>query len=261
MKNETVGAPIKNRSGFVKANMRTRTKSPKKESRYFDEKTQASIVAFQNAATQKEKHEIYRREIMPAFEKLVENLIHIYKFTSLYDTFDDLKLDCVHFLYETLEKFKAEKGTKAFSYFNIVARNWLSVKSKKKAAALKKTISINNVDALSRNDKILLDDKIVVNEKGELAAQVESIKIDSILTVLEEIKTKVKTENEINCIDSIFLIFENINNVDLLNKTAVLIYMKELSGLSSKQLTLTMSSIKKHYRKLKLDPDILDLFC
>jgi hypothetical protein len=260
MKNETVPEVALKKTGFVKTNRKPRKAGAKKEARYFDEKTQASIVAFQNATTSKEKHAIYRNEIMPAFEKLVENLIHIYKFTSLYDTFDDLKLDCIHFLYETLEKFKAEKGTKAFSYFNIVARNWLSVKSKKKAASLKKTFSMNNVEGMSKNDKSLLDDKIVIHEKNARNSHSPNLKIESILTILHEIKTKVKTDNEINCINSIFLIFENINSIDLLNKTAVLVYMRELSGLTSKQLTLAMSSIKKHYKKLKQDPEILDLF-
>ena len=52
------------------------------------------------------------------------------------------------------------------------------------------------------------------------------------------------------CINSIITIFENIDEVDLLNKNAILLYMRELSGLSPKQLTTTMQSIKKYYKKL-----------
>ena len=46
----------------------------------------------------------------------------------------------------------------------------------------------------------------------------------------------------------------NIDEIDLLNKSAVLLYMRELSGLSSKQLTTAMQSIKRHYKKTKVDP-------
>ena len=72
--------------------------------------------------------------------------------------------------------------------------------------------------------------------------------------MLYEIRTKVKTENELSCINSIITIFEKIDDIDLLNKSAILLYMRELSGLSPKQLTTTMQSVKKHYRRMKADP-------
>jgi len=55
------------------------------------------------------------------------------------------------------------------------------------------------------------------------------------------------------CINSIITIFENIDNIDLLNKNAILLYMRELSGLSPKQLTTTMQIVKKHYKKIKIE--------
>ena len=54
------------------------------------------------------------------FEKLVENLILIYRFARGGETFHVLKNDCVTFLYETLYKFDNSKGTKAFSYFSVI---------------------------------------------------------------------------------------------------------------------------------------------
>ena len=48
-----------------------------------------------------------------------------------------LKSDCVSFLYETLEKFDPSKGSKAFSYFNVVAKNWLIIQSKKRVKNFK----------------------------------------------------------------------------------------------------------------------------
>jgi hypothetical protein len=48
-------------------------------------------------------------------------------------------------------------------------------------------------------------------------------------------------------------IFKDIDKVDLLNKSAVLLYMRELTGLSPKQLTAAMQIIKKHYVKSRYD--------
>ena len=49
----------------------------------------------------------------------------------------------------------------------------------------------------------------------------------------------------------------NIDDIDLLNKGAILVYMRELSGLSPKQLATAIQSIKKYYKKIKVeDQDI-----
>ena len=77
--------------------------------------------------------------------------------------------------------------------------------------------------------------------------------IEGTVTLLYDIRSKVKTENELTCINAIITIFENIDDIDLLNKSAILLYMRELSGLTPKQLTTTMQSIKKHYKKIKTD--------
>jgi hypothetical protein len=76
---------------------------------------------------------------------------------------------------------------------------------------------------------------------------------ENILDLLNEIKDKTKTDNEKVCVNAIITVFQNIDNIDLLNKSAVLLYMRELSGLNPKQLTMTMQIIKKHYRRLRTD--------
>ena len=224
---------------------------------YFNAGTQAAIVAYQKAAgpepeKKKERDRLYVKEIMPAFEKLVENLINIHKFTSLHDTYDDLKNDCVNFLFETIGKFDATRGTNAFSYFNVVAKNWLIIKTKQKSQRIKRSVSLDDPEALSVNEQRIVEDHSTVPAQDELLMNEHSAK--AVVTLLYEIRAKVKTENELACINSIITIFENIDDIDLLNKSAILLYMRELSGLSPKQLTTTMQTVKKHYRRLKIDP-------
>jgi hypothetical protein len=68
---------------------------------------------------------------------------------------------------------------------------------------------------------------------------------------LEEIKGRLKNDSEIRTIESIIYIFKYINEVDLLNKRAVFFYIREMTGLSAKQLTTNMAVIKKHYKELR----------
>jgi hypothetical protein len=189
---------------------------------------------------------------MPAFEKLVENLINIHKFTSLHDTYVELKNDCVNFLFETIGKFDGARGTNAFSYFNVVAKNWLIIKTKQKSQRIKRSVSLDDPDSLSANENKIIEEHCTVQSQETIIEQENSAQ--GVLSLLYEIRTKVKSENELACINSIITIFENIDDIDLLNKSALLLYMRELSGLSPKQLTTSMQNIKKQYKKFKIDP-------
>ena len=116
-----------------KKTRRIRRKRGKGSSKlYFDASTHDAILRFQKSDSDEERDKIYTSEILPAFDKLAENLIFIHGFSKPFGGFESLKNDCVSFLYETLEKFDATRGTKAFSYFNVVAKNWLIIQSKKK---------------------------------------------------------------------------------------------------------------------------------
>lgn len=221
------------------------------ERMYFNTGTQAAIVEYQTEPDKRVRDRLYVERIMPAFNKLAENLINIHKFTSLHDSYDDLKADCVNFLFETIRKFDGTRGTNAFSYFNVVAKNFLIIKTKQRIAKSRRSVSLDDPEALSQAERRMFDEHCTISPadatfENERTAQ-------DILTMLYEIRGKVKTENELACINAIITVFENINDIDLLNKSAVLLYMRELSGLSSKQLTTTMQMIKKYYKKVKGD--------
>lgn len=218
---------------------------------YFNSGTQDAIVKYQSEKLKKEKDKLYVASILPAFEKLVENLINIHKFTGMHDTYDELKNDCVNFLFETIHKFDADRGTNAFSYFNVVAKNWLIIRTKQKTQRTKKSVSLDDPASLTAHETIIIEEHNVVPSQDLLFDSAGSV--ENTISLLYEIRSKVKTENELTCINSIITIFENIDEIDLLNKSAVLLYMRELSGLSPKQLTTAMQSIKRHYKKSKSD--------
>ena len=231
-------------------------RAKKKTNFYFTDKTQAAIVSFQECKDVKTREKLYRYEILPAFDKLSENLILMHNFLGLYKTHEELKNDCVAFLYEKLDKFDESRGTKAFSYFNVVAKNWLIINSKQRVKQLKRHVSIQST-SLDRDTWELIEKHQIVPPQDEMIISRE--KSESILKLLYRIKKKLKNKNEAKCIDSIIILFQNQHELDFLNKRAIFLYLRELSGLNAKQLTITMSSIKKHYRELSRS-DLFDLF-
>lgn len=240
---------------------------------YFNENTQRAIELYQTSNDQGEREKLYAEKIYPAFEQLVEKLICIYKFSGLYDSHEDLKSDCITFLYQTLHKFDPSRGTKAFSYFNVVARNWLIVRSKKRQQTVQKMVSLDARDAYDREGYSHISSGGSPGMSGggtrlidQLAEELTTPGQDEKMMLIErsrrlkgllsEIRAKLTNENELKCIDSIASLFEMSDELPMLNKRAVFTYIREMSGLSRKQLTLAISTIKRHYNELKMDDDL-----
>jgi len=185
---------------------------------------------------------------MPAFDKLVESLIFIYGFASPNEPMEHMKNDCVTFLYESLHKFDATRGTKAFSYFNVVARNWLVISSKNRQKKVKRFVSIEDLkESKSAEAEMYRNSQIGSTPEDQM---IEALKRDSILEVLKKIKKLLNQVHEHACMDAIITVFEQIDDLDFLNKRAVFVYVKNISNLNQKQMGSAMSIIRKHYRTI-----------
>jgi hypothetical protein len=222
--------------------------SRKKKNNYFTLETHNAIREYQQSPTIEIRHEIYVARILPAFNKLAENLIFIHRFAKTPEAFERLKSDCVTFLYETLLKFDPDRGTKAFSYFNVVAKNWLIIQSKKQAKHSKRTLSIDEIEEATGADISFHESFRVGPTQENNLIKNESLK--DLENILLDIKKQLKTEKEHACMDAIISLFERVDDLELLDKRAVFVYLRDISNLSPKQLSVTMSKIRKHYREI-----------
>lgn len=225
---------------------------------YFHSGTQAAIEEFQKTECHLERDKIYTVDILPAFEKLSENLIFIHKFTALHETLEDLKNDCVSFLYETLYKFDASRGTKAFSYFNVVAKNFLIIKSKQRSNVLRRNISIEDQRRFSPHEKHAYNDKNIEEDPETALIKLSDTKM--LFEMIGHLKDHAKSDNEKACINAVLTLFENANNLEFLNKRAVFVYLREMSGLTPKQLTTSISNLKKKYNALRQNDEFRIFF-
>lgn len=238
------------------ANKATKPKKTKKRP-YFGKDAHNAVVRYQTAELRIEKNKIYTSDIKPSFEKLAENLIFIHGFSYSQDHFIQLKNDCVSFLFEILEKFDPSKGSKAFSYFNVCAKNFLIIQSKKRVKNRNRHVSIHDENLSFRDKSYIESHQISPSPEDSFILKEE---IATIHIVNEKLKDKITNANEKLCIDAIITLFNNIEDLDFLNKRAVFVYLREISGLNPKQLSVAMSGIRKQYRELAKNNDEYVLF-
>jgi hypothetical protein len=222
---------------------------------YFSDKTQEQIIVYQQEPDTEKKKKIYVKEILPAFDSLVENLINVYGFSVMYESKQDLKHECLQFLYTAVDKFNAEKGSKAFSYFNVVAKNWLTIKSKQNMKRAQSYISIDDRDNLSKED--LEQIETYQFQPGFEEAYTVVNTHEQLTKLIAGVENKIKTENEKMVVNAIKVLITNLEDVDLLSKRAILLYVRELTTLSSKQLSIVLSSLKRYYRDVKNTDDFI----
>jgi hypothetical protein len=123
--------------------------------RYFTEDTEAAIAEYLASTNQAERYHIYSTRIHYALYKLAENLIHTFKFYyTEVDSLEDLKHEVICFLIEKLDYFDPTKGSKAFSYFSIVGKNYLILYNNNNYKKKKITTDVMDAD---EDDGVLRD--------------------------------------------------------------------------------------------------------
>jgi hypothetical protein len=111
---------------------------------YWTDNTEQAIIDYNNSENEDKKNKLYKDEIEYPFNKLAENIINTFKFSYFDDCFADVQHEVVVFLIMNIHKYNPSKGSKAFSYFSVVAKNYLILNNN---ANYKKYKSHDSIDA------------------------------------------------------------------------------------------------------------------
>ena len=233
-------------------------KKKKKKNYYFGMDVQRKIVEYQITDCPAKKEKIYEEFISPAFTELVHSLVSVYGFKASNEDIAHLKSDCVSFLYETIYKWSPDKKSKAFSYFNVVAKNWLTIQSRRLLKNLRRSAYIDDPHALTSSEKSELFDREYVDPEVALRESIE--RFDKILEMITYIEGHLKDEKDIKCCYAIKKVFNSIEDLEFFNKRAIFVYLREISGLNSTELSSSLSSIRKIYRKVAGPDKMFDIF-
>ena len=107
------------------------TQTPKeKDKQYFTKVHEEAILEYASIIDYNRKNFLYREFIQPVFNEMVDKIVFTYKFNTL-PNIDQLRDECKIWLTTILDKYDTTNGSKAFSYYSVITKNWFIQNVKK----------------------------------------------------------------------------------------------------------------------------------
>ena len=232
-------------------------KRKKKSKVYFGTPVQESIIRY-NALDQieqaDERNKIYKEEIHAAFMKLCENLIHTFKFYYFDVPSDQVQQEVVSFLVLNMHKYQPDKG-RAFSYFSIVAKNWLILNNNGNYKRYKTHVKIPESDTPQGQTPRNLNIASGATQSYYLQPHDDQDNYDEFVVYMvryfeNKIPSLFKKRRDIMIADSVVELFRRREMIENFNKKALYVLVREMTGYSTQHITKVINVLKKHYRNL-----------
>ena len=218
----------------------------KTKNNYFTKVHEDAIVKYATTTSRREKSELYMSLIQPAFDEMVNKIIFTYKFNNL-PNIDYLRDDCKIWLTTILDKYNPNRGSKAFSYFSVVTKNWFIHKVKQNSKKLKKEVSYESLVTTGGPDKLGASQR----QDEYYDNRVEQEFWSNLLNQIESWDSPNLKVNEKAVLDAVRVLLHNIEDIEIFNKKAVYLYLRELTGLNTKQVVNNLNKLREKYRLFK----------
>ena len=212
----------------------------RRKNNYFTKVHENAIIEYAKTEDRAVRSDLYISYIGPAFNELVDKIVYTYKFNNL-PNIDYLKDDCKLWLITILDKYDVERKSKAFSYFSVITKNWFIHKVKQNSKKLKRELQYENL-----NNETQLEQFTVENTYEHNREQYEFWQhLFQEFSKWENLKLK---ETERKVLEAIKILFNSTDEIEIFNKKAIYLYMREITGLNTKQIVSNLNRLRKRYR-------------
>ena len=240
----TVTATSGSKKGVIVRKRRKRKKKGKNY--YFHQGTEKAIIRYNNTDDPVLKNIIYNEHIRAAFDKLAENIIHTFKFYYFDVGSEEVKHEVVSFLVMNMHKFKEGKG-KAFSYFSIVAKNYLILNNNKNY----------KMGKIHSEMKVLDWKRNIMGESTNAeSAEKATLFVDELHRFWDANLSNIfRRDKDIRVADSVLHIFRIKDNIENFNKKDLYILIREMTGSNTQHITRIINVMKKYNKRLQHEFD------
>lgn len=216
----------------------------KKGNYYFTQETEEAIIEYNQATNQVKKNRLYKEKLQYPLNKLVENIYNTFKFEYFLDDAEDVQSEVLAHILLNLHKYDGDKG-KAFSYFSIVAKNYLILHNNKNYKKKKMHQSVDESDELFE-----LEDE---SEKAKLDNHT-----DEFVTLMYEfwdykIPRFFNKERDKKIAYAVMELFVHIDSIDVFRKKTIYLYIREMTGYDGQYITPVINKMKPIQKKIYND--------
>ena len=214
---------------------------------YFTKDHENAILRYCTSENHREKEILYETLIQPAFNQMVDKIVFSYKFTSL-PNIDELRMECKVWLTTILDKYDPNRGSKAFSYFSVITKNWFIHKVKRNTKRLQREVPYEEAELELQTTFVDPGDQYYQTRVSEefwanLWEEINSWEVD------------FEKEAEKKVYEAIKIVLSSVDDIEIFNKKAVYLYLRELTGMNTKQIVTHLNKMRERYREFKTDWD------
>jgi hypothetical protein len=182
---------------------------------------------------------------------MVDKIVFTYKFTNL-PNIDFLRDECKIWLMTILDKYDPNKGSKAFSYFSVITKNWFIHKVKQQQKRNRREIDYDNI---SKH----YEEKYLSTTESYLSNREEEEFWNHFYSELKSWDESLMKDNDLKVYKAINILFESKEDIEIFNKKAIYLYLREITGLNTKQIVNSLKKFRKKYYNFKQDWEKGDL--
>ena len=217
---------------------------------YFDVREELAVIRFLETECHHERNKIYNEFLLKPLDKMISSIIRRYKLYRKDMDFNEIHTDTHSFLITKIDKFKPSKEKKAYSYFGTICKNYLMGQIIKDQKETNRKISYEDISSSLENDE-------------GFAYYIENDSVDSERIIFHFlikldlfIKNENLSENEIKLGQALYDLFDNYENIfvgndnNKFNKNIILLSLREMTNLSTKEIRGSMKKYKNMYFEL-----------
>ena len=220
-----------------------RRRRSKNSKQYFTKDHEEAIIRYVATQDLRERTILYEKWIGPAFSEMVDKICYTYNFTNLSNV-DELREECKIWLTTILDKYDATRGKKAFSYFSVITKNWFIHKVKKQQ---KQKIRETDIDSVPMQTQ--LDHMSTTNQYMPQRMEMEFWNL--LWQEMESWDVETMRGNERKVYEAVKILLSNPDDIEIFNKKAIYLYLREITGLNTKQVVNNLNKMRKRYRTFK----------
>jgi len=217
---------------------------PRKNKMYFTQETEDAIIAYNKSKSQKDKNQIYRDKIQYPFDKLAENVLNTFKFSYFDVPKEDVQKEVVAVLIQKIHMFKEGKG-KAFSYFSIVAKNYLILNNNSNYKRYKKTDLLSQMPETWNPENDFYEE-----QQGDEFSEFKDLMLEYWDKNLTKIFTK---KRDIQIADAILELFRRSQYIENFNKKHLYLLIREMTDCKTHYITKVVNVMKEHQTRMLND--------